>query len=117
MSVREKSGIPIIRENRIRGVVSWMSYNIIVMSKTPKGERSLRRYGRNRRKEGTLTRGDPSCLYSWEVSQSHSILTGLSGEGLNINLSEIESGVVAALQIVFQQHYSPDRSGRDSFNR
>ena len=57
--------------NRIRGVVSWMSNHIIVMSKTPKGERSLRRYGRNRRKEGTLTRGDPTPMV-WEVSRPHS---------------------------------------------
>jgi hypothetical protein len=44
----------------------------------------------------------------WEVSQSHSN-PALLDEGLNINLPEIESGVVAALRIVFQQHYSPVR--------
>jgi hypothetical protein len=77
-----------------------MSKHIIVMSETPRGERSLRRYGRHRRKEGTLTRGDPTPVV-WEVSQGHSI-PALPEEGLNINLPEIESGVVATLRIVFQ---------------
>ncbi|CAN5458082.1 hypothetical protein BH23BAC3_BH23BAC3_25620 [soil metagenome] len=40
------SGIPRLRENRIRGVMNWMSKHIIAMSETPKGDGSLRRYGR-----------------------------------------------------------------------
>ena len=50
-------GMP--RQNRIRGVVSWMSKHIIAMSETPKGECSLSRYGMHRGKEGTLTRACP----------------------------------------------------------
>lgn len=65
--------------NRIRGVASWMSKHIIVMSKTLKSERSLRRYGRHRRKEDTLTRGDPIREDGWEVSRRHSSPAWLVG--------------------------------------
>jgi len=49
-----------------------------MMSKTPKGDSSLRRYGRHRMKEGTLTRGDPTPMV-WEVSRRHSSSDWLAG--------------------------------------
>ena len=47
-------------------------------SETPKGACSLSRYGRHWRKEGILTRGDPTPQ-AWEVSQSHSTSSRHSG--------------------------------------
>ncbi|NBC03850.1 MAG: hypothetical protein GVY20_09130 [Bacteroidetes bacterium] len=58
--------------------MNWTSKHIIVMSRTPTGECSLSRYGRHWRKEGTLTRGDPTPVV-WEVSRRHSSPNWLVG--------------------------------------
>lgn len=87
---------------------------IIAKFKTPKGERSIRRYCRNRKNKGTLTRtcrvdtcrGDPG-LHG--VGKSAKLISTLSEEELHIYLLEMEFAIVALSKIVFQLSYDQIR--------